>query len=173
MDREVIEQKLESLRRCLHRISERCPSDPATLGRDPDLQDIVTLKSNHSCAIVRGPWRTSHCRPECSAARYDGPNLRCAGPGWSYPRTASAADQEGRGLSEYCRASLRGNRLGDCPQYCTESLERFQRIRQDRCRQIAPMTIRRGLAENDTEGRGSFAAVERSISNRFLVEATI
>ena len=36
MDREVIEQKLESLRRCLHRISERCPSDPATLGRDPE-----------------------------------------------------------------------------------------------------------------------------------------
>ena len=25
MDREVIEQKLESLRRCLHRVAERCP----------------------------------------------------------------------------------------------------------------------------------------------------
>jgi uncharacterized protein YutE (UPF0331/DUF86 family) len=43
MDREVIEQKLESLRRCLQRVAEKCPSDPATLGRDPDLQDIVTL----------------------------------------------------------------------------------------------------------------------------------
>ena len=42
MDREVIEQKLESLRRCLQRVAEKCPSDPATLGRDPDLQDIVT-----------------------------------------------------------------------------------------------------------------------------------
>ena len=28
MDREVIEQKLESLRRCLHRVAEKCPSDP-------------------------------------------------------------------------------------------------------------------------------------------------
>lgn len=43
MDREVIELKLESLRRCLQRVAEKCPSDPATLSRDPDLQDIVTL----------------------------------------------------------------------------------------------------------------------------------
>jgi uncharacterized protein YutE (UPF0331/DUF86 family) len=43
MDREVIEHKLESLRRCLQRVAVKCPSDPDTLGRDPDLQDIVTL----------------------------------------------------------------------------------------------------------------------------------
>jgi uncharacterized protein YutE (UPF0331/DUF86 family) len=43
MDREVIEQKLESLRRCLQRVEEKCPSDPAALTRDLDLQDIVTL----------------------------------------------------------------------------------------------------------------------------------
>jgi uncharacterized protein YutE (UPF0331/DUF86 family) len=43
MDREVIEQKLESLRRCLQRVAEKCPPDSAALGRDPDLQDIVTL----------------------------------------------------------------------------------------------------------------------------------
>ena len=43
MDREVIEQKLESLRRCLQRVAEKCPSDPAALARDLDLQDIVTL----------------------------------------------------------------------------------------------------------------------------------
>lgn len=43
MDREVIEQKLESLRHCLHRVAEKCPPDPETLGRDSDLQDIVVL----------------------------------------------------------------------------------------------------------------------------------
>ena len=43
MDREVIEQKIESLRRCLQRVAEKCPSDPATLAQEPDLQDIVTL----------------------------------------------------------------------------------------------------------------------------------
>lgn len=40
MDREVIEQKLESLRRCLQRVANKCPPDPEVLGRDPDLQDI-------------------------------------------------------------------------------------------------------------------------------------
>ena len=43
MDREVIEQKLESLRRCLQRVKEKCPPDPETLGRNPDLQDIIAL----------------------------------------------------------------------------------------------------------------------------------
>lgn len=43
MDREVIEQKLESLRRCLQRIKEKSPPSPETLAGDPDLQDILTL----------------------------------------------------------------------------------------------------------------------------------
>lgn len=43
MDTELIEQKLESLRRCLQRIQEKCPSSAETLASDPDLQDIVVL----------------------------------------------------------------------------------------------------------------------------------
>lgn len=43
MDREVIEAKLESLRRCLERIRQKAPRDAAILAREPDLQDIVTL----------------------------------------------------------------------------------------------------------------------------------
>lgn len=43
MDREVIEQKIESLRRCIFRIKEKCPPDLETLESDPDLQDIITL----------------------------------------------------------------------------------------------------------------------------------
>lgn len=43
MDRELIEQKLESLRRCVRRVRERCPSSPEALKRDADAQDIVTL----------------------------------------------------------------------------------------------------------------------------------
>ena len=43
MDRKVIEQKLESLRRCLQRVADKCPPDPETLSRDPDLQDIVAI----------------------------------------------------------------------------------------------------------------------------------
>ncbi|MGH8555992.1 MAG: type VII toxin-antitoxin system HepT family RNase toxin [Methylococcales bacterium] len=39
----MIEQKLESLHRCLRRVADKCPSDPGTLAGDPDLQDIVAL----------------------------------------------------------------------------------------------------------------------------------
>ena len=34
MDREVIEQKLESLRHCLQRIELKCPGDTQTLAAD-------------------------------------------------------------------------------------------------------------------------------------------
>ena len=40
---EVIAQKLESLRRCLERIAEKCPPTPDDLAADADLQDILTL----------------------------------------------------------------------------------------------------------------------------------
>ena len=43
MDLEVVEQKLESLRRCLQRIESKCPADAQTLAADFDLQDIVSL----------------------------------------------------------------------------------------------------------------------------------
>jgi uncharacterized protein YutE (UPF0331/DUF86 family) len=43
MDREVIEQKLESLRRCLLRIRDRCPATVDELARNADIQDILTL----------------------------------------------------------------------------------------------------------------------------------
>lgn len=43
MDNELIEQKLEPLRRCLQRIQEKCPSSAEALATDFDLQDIVAL----------------------------------------------------------------------------------------------------------------------------------
>lgn len=43
MDRRLIEERLESLRRCLQRVSDKCPADAATLARDLDAQDIVAL----------------------------------------------------------------------------------------------------------------------------------
>jgi len=51
MDREVVEQKLESLRRCLLRIETKCPSDAATLAADIDLQDIVSLNLSRAVQI--------------------------------------------------------------------------------------------------------------------------
>lgn len=51
MDREVVEQKLESLRRCLKRIETKCPTDAATLVTDIDLQDIVSLNLSRAVQI--------------------------------------------------------------------------------------------------------------------------
>lgn len=43
MDRIVVERKLDSLRRCLQRVEERCPASPEALAEDMDAQDIVSL----------------------------------------------------------------------------------------------------------------------------------
>lgn len=43
MDWPLIEQKLESLRRALRRVEEKCPDSADSLARDYDLQDIVVL----------------------------------------------------------------------------------------------------------------------------------
>jgi len=43
MDRLLIEEKLESLRRCLSRIEDKCPASVAELEKDVDVQDIITL----------------------------------------------------------------------------------------------------------------------------------
>lgn len=51
MDRQVVEQKLESLRRCLLRVTERCPVDAASLERDVDAQDIITLNLTRAVQV--------------------------------------------------------------------------------------------------------------------------
>lgn len=51
MDREVVEQKLESLRRCLQRIETKCPADAETLVADDDLQDIVSLNLSRAVQL--------------------------------------------------------------------------------------------------------------------------
>jgi uncharacterized protein YutE (UPF0331/DUF86 family) len=51
MDREVIEQKLESLRRCIIRVGEKCPVAPEELAADHDAQDIVALNLTRAVQI--------------------------------------------------------------------------------------------------------------------------
>lgn len=51
MDREVVEQKLESLRRCLQRIETKCPADAQILINDFDLQDIVSLNLSRAVQL--------------------------------------------------------------------------------------------------------------------------
>ena len=51
MDLEVVEQKLESLRRCLQRIETKCPADAQILAADLDLQDIVSLNLSRAVQL--------------------------------------------------------------------------------------------------------------------------
>jgi len=43
MDRAVIDEKLESLRRCVRRVEEKCPATADAFVDNPDAQDIVAL----------------------------------------------------------------------------------------------------------------------------------
>lgn len=43
MDRQLIIQKLEALRHCVHRVTEKCPATADELANDPDVQDIIAL----------------------------------------------------------------------------------------------------------------------------------
>ena len=43
MDRHVIEDKLERLRRCVQRVEQKRPSTPEALATDYDLQDILSV----------------------------------------------------------------------------------------------------------------------------------
>ncbi len=52
MDRQVIEQKLESMRRCLGRIQAKCPATAAQLAADPDAQDIVSLNLTRAIQLA-------------------------------------------------------------------------------------------------------------------------
>lgn len=43
MDKLVVANKIESLRRCLKRVEQRCPQSPEELLNDIDAQDVITL----------------------------------------------------------------------------------------------------------------------------------
>ncbi|MGB4361924.1 MAG: DUF86 domain-containing protein [Rhodoferax sp.] len=51
MDREVVEHKLESLRRCLKRIEIKCPANAEILSTDFDLQDIIALNLSRAIQL--------------------------------------------------------------------------------------------------------------------------
>jgi len=51
MARSVVEEKLESLRRCVERVGSRCPPKASTLSSDPDLQDILALNLTRAVQV--------------------------------------------------------------------------------------------------------------------------
>jgi hypothetical protein len=56
MDRAVVAQKLESLRRCLERIQSKCLAGSAlSLQNDLDIQDIVAVNLSRAVQISVNP----------------------------------------------------------------------------------------------------------------------
>jgi len=51
MDRDIVEQKLESLRRCLLRVQTKTPATAEALALDFDLQDIVSLNLSRAVQL--------------------------------------------------------------------------------------------------------------------------
>ncbi len=51
MDKQVLEQKLESLRCCVQRVEIKIPENPETLASDIDLQDIVSLNLSRAVQV--------------------------------------------------------------------------------------------------------------------------
>jgi uncharacterized protein YutE (UPF0331/DUF86 family) len=51
MDWPLIEEKLESLRRCVRRVEEKCPADAKRLANDIDAQDILALNLTRAVQI--------------------------------------------------------------------------------------------------------------------------
>ena len=52
MDRAVVEQKLESLRRCILRIESKVPPTAEVLAADFDLQDIISLNLSRAVQLA-------------------------------------------------------------------------------------------------------------------------
>ncbi len=52
MNREVIENKLESLRRCVERVSEKTPATLAELAGDFDAQDVIVLNLSRAVQLA-------------------------------------------------------------------------------------------------------------------------
>ena len=65
MDRNLIEAKLESLRRCVERIAAKTPSSADQLAQNPDLQDIIAL--NLQRAVQLSVDLASHLSAETDA----------------------------------------------------------------------------------------------------------
>jgi len=55
MDWALIEQKLESLRRSVHRVKEKCPENAAAIANNYDAQDILSLNISRVCQSNNPP----------------------------------------------------------------------------------------------------------------------
>lgn len=128
MDRLIVERKLDSLRRCLDRVRERCPADIAILAREPDLQDIVALNLSRAVQLcvdlaLHALSSLGQPVPDTMGQAFD---QLANSPS---PCRLGATTEESRRISQHCRAQLRQHRLGDRPRHCYPAPRRLRGIR--------------------------------------------
>ena len=81
MDQILIHKKLEALRYCIARVSEKCPSELLQLEESPDLHDIVVLNLTRSVelCVESQPCYRRFGRGSTDQHGCISPRWRCAG----------------------------------------------------------------------------------------------
>lgn len=87
MDKVVLAQKLESLRRCIQRIEEKTPESPAVLAQNADLQDVIVL--NLTRAVQLSVDLSSHI-----ISQTDKPSPQTMGAAFSTLEELNVIDRE-------------------------------------------------------------------------------
>lgn len=95
MDRVLIEQKLESLRRCVAQVAAKCPAGIETLANDAGLQDIVVLDLTRAVQLCVD----LDCRNGIAGAGNHGTNLRFVEPGGGLGARFGRTHETGRRIS--------------------------------------------------------------------------
>ena len=80
MAEQLIEQKLESLRRCVSRVRERMPTTSETLADDPDSQDIVALNLTRAIQLC-GKWTGASSTPSVPSTWMNSGSSLAVSPG--------------------------------------------------------------------------------------------
>ena len=113
MDRPLIEKKLESLRRCLVRIREKCPASAEALAQTPDAQDIVVLNLTRAVQLCVDIGLHVLSEQEAPPPETMGDTFDSPGPSRHHFRRSRKPHEKSCRLPKYRRPQLRGDRLAD------------------------------------------------------------
>lgn len=142
MDRDVIEAKLESLRRCLQRLRDKLPANAAELSRDLDRQDIIALN------LIRAVQVSADISAHIVAER-----------GWPVPATMGESFQL---LAEHGLLTTESaRRMRAAVGFRNVAVRSYTRIDWD----IVQAIVDHHLADFDAFARAVIAAIETTESS--------
>lgn len=115
MDKGLIQEKLEVLRRCVRRIESKHPASPKALGDDPDLQDIIALNLTRAVQLCVDVAAHVIAEKEVSAPATMGEAFDALANLGILSQELALRMKKAVGFQEHCRSQLSENRLGDRP----------------------------------------------------------